>query len=95
MAQPSLDDVKVKLRQSYLGKGGIHALGVSRATPSIQVYVSPEADEESELIGQMREAAKPYPLVIIREERPSIEGGKLHQLRNELREKHGPKTRLS
>lgn len=76
MVQPSLEDIKVRLSQLYLGKDGIHGLGVSRAQQAIKVYLSPEADGDSILIGQLREDARPYPLVIIHEERPSAKEGK-------------------
>jgi hypothetical protein len=69
---PTLEDVKDRLRQAYLGKGGIHAVGVSRAKQAIRVYMSPEAAGQPRLLDQLREAAKPFQIIVIREARPRI-----------------------
>jgi hypothetical protein len=69
----SLESVKNRLRQSYLGKGGIHGLGLSRAEKAIRVYVDAQAGaDESEVIEQLRESARPYPVIVVREDRPRI-----------------------
>lgn len=72
MAQ-SLEKVKNLLRKSYLGKAGIHAVGVSRAKQAIRVYVSPQAvPEQPDVLDQLRESAKPFPIIVVQEDRPKI-----------------------
>jgi hypothetical protein len=69
----SLEDVKNRLRQSFLGKAGIHGVGVSRARQAIQVYLSPDAGtDQTDLLEQLRKSAAPFPVIVIREDRPRI-----------------------
>ena len=69
----SIDEVKDRLRRSYLGKGGIHGVGVSRAKQAIRVYVSPQAEaDQSDVLALMRESASPFPVIVVREDRPQI-----------------------
>ena len=69
----SIDEVKDRLRECYLGQCGIHAVGVSRAKQAIRVYVSPQTEaDQSNMLEQMRESAKPFPVIVIREERPGM-----------------------
>jgi hypothetical protein len=69
----SLEEVKNRLRQSYLGRGGVHAVGVSRAEQAIRVYVSPEAaPEQPEVLAQLRESARPFAVIVVREDRARI-----------------------
>jgi hypothetical protein len=37
----TLEEVKDRLKGGYLGKAGIHGLGISRAQGAIRVYISP------------------------------------------------------
>lgn len=68
----SLEEVKDQLRRSFLGKGGIHGVGVSRAEHAIRVYVSPDAIGQPVVLDQVREAAKPYPVIVVTEGRAQI-----------------------
>jgi hypothetical protein len=69
----SLEKVKDRLRRSYLGKGGVHAVGLSRARQAIRVYVSSEAPpEQSDVLDQLRESAKPFPVIVVLEDRPRL-----------------------
>jgi hypothetical protein len=67
----SLEDVKNRLRQSFLGKAGIHGVGVSRAKRAIQVYMSPNAGtDQTNVLEQLRKSASPFPVIVIQEDRP-------------------------
>jgi hypothetical protein len=69
----SLEEAKNRLRQAYLGRGGIHAVGVSRAEQALRVYVSPQAvPGQPEVLAELREAAKPFPIIVVREERAQM-----------------------
>ena len=66
----TLLDVKDRLR-SFLGKGGIHGLGVSHAQQAIQVYVSPSDNaERTAVLAELKKQAAPYGVVLVEEERP-------------------------
>lgn len=70
---PSLEDVKNRLRESYLGRGGIHGVGLSRARQAIRVYVSSQAaSEQPDVLEQLRDSAKPFPIIVVEEERPRL-----------------------
>lgn len=68
----SLEEVKNRLRQSFLGKGGIHGVGVNRAERAIRIYMSPQAAGQPDVLDQVREAAKPFPVFVVTEDRPQI-----------------------
>lgn len=69
----SLEEVKNRVRQSYLGKGGVHAVGMSQEKQAIRVYVSPEPEVgESDLLDLVRESAKPFSVIVVREARAKL-----------------------
>jgi hypothetical protein len=67
----SIDDTKKLLAKRFLGKGGIHAVGVSRPQQSIRVYVSPGL-EQTDVLEELRNLAAPYNVIVVHDERPSI-----------------------
>jgi hypothetical protein len=67
----TLQTVKAELRRHYLGKHGIHGIGVKELERSICVYVDPDSDlDGSAALETIRQAAAPYSIVLIREEKP-------------------------
>ncbi len=68
-----LEALKQHLADRYLGKAGIHGLGISRARSAIRVYVSPEPHpDRSSLLAELRHEAGPHELIVIEEERPFV-----------------------
>jgi hypothetical protein len=75
MPEP-IERVKDCLRQSFLGRAGIHGLGVSRAEQAIRVYVGPDAPRDfDEVLEELRASAQPFPVKIVREDRPRMANG--------------------
>lgn len=69
----SLEEVKELLSAKYLGKAGIHSVGINRAESTVRVYVQPETDDAlAEVLMEMESDAVPYKIVPIKSERPSI-----------------------
>jgi hypothetical protein len=69
----SLEEVKERLRKGFLGKGGIHGVGISQQQRAIRVYVHPhEGTEQVRMLDQIRQAAHPFPIVVSEEERPRL-----------------------
>ena len=67
----TLEKVKDRLKGSYLGKAGIHGLGISRAQGAIRVYISSDnGSDQTDVLDQIRKAAEPFPVIVIREDRP-------------------------
>jgi len=69
----SLDEIKARVAKRFLGKSGIHSIGISRADNTLRVYLEAEPDSElEELLKQIRAEAAPYEVVDIASERASI-----------------------
>lgn len=69
----SLEDVKNRLRESFVGKGGIHGVGLSRSKQAIRVYIHPDDNaNRAALLDQVQKSAQPFPVIVVKEERPQI-----------------------
>ena len=69
----AIEDEKNHLRRSYLGKSGIHGVGISRTEQAIRVYVGEEAQaEQDSILDQFRNSAAPFRVIIIREGCPQV-----------------------
>jgi hypothetical protein len=72
----SIEELKIRLRQTYLGKAGIHGIGLSRVEQALRVYVGPEAQSgQEEVLAQLRKSAEPFAVQVIQEEPPILAGG--------------------
>ena len=68
----TLDEVQALLTEKYLGKAGIHGVGLRRNKSAIAVYVEPGAPAEHEaLLAQIKEEVSPFNLLVVEEERSS------------------------
>lgn len=69
----SLNDAKARVREACLGKLGVHAVGVSRTRQLVRVYLLPGSPPpEEELLGRIREAASPFPVIFVESESSQI-----------------------
>lgn len=69
----SLDDIKQLVASKYLGKGGIHSVGISRSENTVRVYLEPEPnDQQTKILQEIEKEASPYKIVPIKSGRPSI-----------------------
>jgi len=70
----TLETVKEKLSEAFLGRGGIHAVGIRRSQNAIALYVhSAPGEARDRVIEEARRAAAPFSVVVI-EERPPTAG---------------------
>jgi hypothetical protein len=70
----SLDATKRLISQKYLGKGGIHGVGLSKAENAVRVHLSPaDASDGSRraLLEALKRDAAPYEVVVTTEEGPT------------------------
>jgi len=66
----TLEDVKSRFRSRYLGRGGVHGLGIRRSENAVCVYLdAQERPEQPALLAEMKEEAAPFGVLVIREER--------------------------
>jgi hypothetical protein len=67
-----IEDIKRKLSERYLGKGGVHAIGFSRSKNTLRLYVHGDAGaNRNELMEKVAKEAAPYKVEVIEEDRPS------------------------
>ena len=69
----SLDDVKRRLGERYLGKGGIHGVGLRRSRNAVTVYLSPgSVPGRDATLQALRAEAAPFDVIVVEELPPSI-----------------------
>jgi hypothetical protein len=69
----SLDEVKKHVSRKYLGRAGIHSVGISRAENALRVYVDPEAEDAlKDVLSEIEKEAAPFKIVPIKSDRSSI-----------------------
>ncbi len=68
---PPIQQVRAMLSDRFLGRGGVHGIGLDPSSRAIRVSVDvPMTAEQDAILDQLRSAADPYRVVVIREERP-------------------------
>jgi hypothetical protein len=69
----TLEDVRSLVSRKYLGKAGIHGVGIRRSKDAVTVYVDPvDRPEQKELLGVIEEEIKPFNLLVVEEGHASI-----------------------
>ncbi len=73
MSTESLDEVRKRISRKYLGKAGIHGVGIRRKQQAICLYLSITADSrQKELLEKIQRETTPYKVLQIEEEQPKI-----------------------
>jgi len=69
----SLDEVKQRITRKYLGKAGIHGIGIRRSQNALNVYADADSSlDQQQLLKEIEREAAPYKVIVTQEERPSI-----------------------
>jgi hypothetical protein len=69
----SLDEIKQQLSGKYLGRAGIHSVGISRADNVIRLYARPDDDDALDTVLQeIKAEAAPYDIEVIKSDSASI-----------------------
>lgn len=69
----TLEDVKSLVSRKYLGKAGIHGVGMRRSKSAVAVYVDPEDHtDRQEVLSRIEKEIKPFNLLVVEEGRASI-----------------------
>ena len=71
----NIDETKRLLSQKYLGKEGIHGIGLSKRDNAISVHLAAAKDahgsvRQNDLIAQIKEEAGPHPVQVTIEQMP-------------------------
>lgn len=64
-----LDAAKSRVKGRVLGQNGVHGIGLRRAREQVVLYASAGGAGE-EVLAVAREAAAPYQVIVVEEERP-------------------------
>jgi hypothetical protein len=71
----SLDEAKRSITEKYLGKQGIHGVGISRSKNALRVYVDAASaldDQHKAILEKIKQDAAPYSVLEVEEERATI-----------------------
>lgn len=69
----SLDEVKEAISEKYLGKAGIHSIGIRRKNNALCVYTDAGASpKQKAVLKEIEKEAAPFSVVTIEEERARI-----------------------
>ena len=69
----TLEDARSLVSQKYLGKAGIHGVGVRRSKSAVAVYVDPEdRSDRQEVLSLIEDEIKPFKLLVVEDEPASI-----------------------
>jgi hypothetical protein len=67
-----LDQVQERITGKYLGKAGIHGVGIRRKKSAIVLYVEAAATEQhNNTLTKIKQEVEPYNLIIVEEDRSS------------------------
>jgi len=65
----TLEQVKERVSKKYLGKAGIHSVGLRRSQDTITVYYAPSAEEtQSQILEKLSEEARPFKVLKVQSE---------------------------
>ena len=71
--EKSLDEVRQHISRTYIGKSGIHEVGIRRKLNAICIYLVASADlEQQALLNEIEREVSPYKVLKIDAERPAI-----------------------
>jgi hypothetical protein len=69
----SLDEIKEEISQKYLGKSGIHGIGIRRKQNALYVYKNAETNPaQTAVLEKIKKDAAPYSVVTVEEDSPKI-----------------------
>lgn len=68
----SLEEAKERLTRLYLGRSGIHGVGLRRSENAVTVYLDGSGKELAGLVPEMERVVAPFRLLVIEEESPRI-----------------------
>jgi hypothetical protein len=69
----SLDEVKQEISQKYLGKSGIHGVGLRRKENALYIYTENKSNAaQTALLEKIRKEAAPFSVVTVEEGRSKI-----------------------
>lgn len=69
----SLEEIQKRLTHKYLGKAGVHGIGIRRSQNVLCIYMqNTSSSEQKILLEEIKNEIAPYEVLAIEEERPTI-----------------------
>jgi hypothetical protein len=69
----SIDDVKQRISQDFLGRAGIHGVGIRRSEDAIYLYVTPQRHpDRGQVMDEIRKIAAPFRVTWVEADAPTI-----------------------
>jgi len=69
----SLDEVKENISQKYLGKSGIHSIGIRRKANALYVYTDAKpSPKQKAVLEEIKKEVAPFSVITVEEERANI-----------------------
>jgi hypothetical protein len=68
----TLSDVKKEIRDTFLGKYGIHGVGIKPLNNTVRLYISKESDDLGAAMESLKSMCAPFSLELVIEEEPTI-----------------------
>jgi hypothetical protein len=69
----TLDQVKDRVSRKYLGKEGIHGVGLRRSSGAITIYFSPsQAESQQDLLDTITQEVRPFKVLVVQSKRPKF-----------------------
>lgn len=73
MNEDLLSNKQKRISQKYMGKNGIHGIGISRSKNAIRVYIAPGYDKKQKtLLNEIEKEATPFKIIKIEDEQAMI-----------------------
>jgi hypothetical protein len=71
-ANHTLSDVKKEVRDTFLGKYGIHGVGIKASNNTVRIYISEESDDLKAAMDSLKLICAPFSLELVIEEEPKV-----------------------
>jgi hypothetical protein len=68
-----LETAKARVARDFIGRAGVHAVGLSRARRAVKIYVDGDAPELEEVLSSIRAAIDPIPVIVVHSERAATD----------------------
>ena len=68
----TLSDVKKEVRDAFLGKYGIHGVGIKQSNNAVRIYASSESDDLKAAMNSLKLMCNPFSLELVIEEKPKV-----------------------
>lgn len=69
----SLDEVKQDISQKYLGKSGIHGIGIRRKANALSIYTDAEpSPKQKAVLEEIKKEVAPFSVITVEEDRADV-----------------------